>query len=373
MIKRTLILLVFLLLNLLCLSQRQVFAEIKPYVGFVAPHRIGMESLAQNYTFGTEVNVLFRNTNPTFYNLKYGFPYKGIGISFESLGNPDVLGNSFSVYSILDFKITGNSKLSLNTRLCPGLAYLTKRYDRYLNPENIALGTHLCFYFNLNFSGNYHFDQAGIDIRLSGGLIHYSNGSVRKPNLGLNQLYMGIGISKEIITSEKTAYKEYSRDHLSPHEFWAMGTYTVSDDYSIQPEGRGGGFPCISIACGYNYQYSGIGKFGISADLFYNSNFMYYFDTNWDILIKYYDNVSDVLRSGISFGHQLIYNRLELVTFAGVYFYNKIKPGDFLYTRIGVRYYICDYVFVNLTLKAFGFKAHYIEPGIGFSFRKREI
>ena len=371
MIKRTLILLVFLLLNLLCLSQRQVFAEIKPFVGFVAPHRIGMESLAQKHTYGAEFNFLFRNTSPLFYNLKYGFPYKGFGIGFENLGNREVLGNTYSIYSILDLKIIGNSKLSLNTRLSPGLAYLTTRYDRYLNPENIALGTHLCFYFNLSLSGKYHFQYSGIDLKLMGGLIHYSNGSVRKPNLGLNQLYMGIGISKEIATNEQSEYKEYSREHLSPHELWAMGTYTVSDEYSLMPEGRGGGFPCSTIACGYNYQYSGIGKVGISADLFYNSNLLYYFDTNWDILIKYYDNVSDILRSGISIGHQLIYNRFELVTFAGVYFYNKVKPGDRFYTRIGARYYVCDYVFVNLSLKAFGFKAHYIEPGIGFSFRKK--
>ncbi len=372
MIKKYSILIIFLIIYHTANSQKQILAEIKPFAGFVAPHRIGMEPLAQKYTSGCEINILFRNTNPQFFNAKYNFPYKGVGISFENLGNPTVLGNAYSIYSIMDFIIAGNSAFSFHTRLNPGLAYLTKRYDRYLNPQNIALGTHLCFYFNFNLAGSYHFEKTGLDLKLTGGLIHYSNGSVRKPNLGLNQLYMGLAISKEIANYENLDYKEYSRENLSPHEFWAMGTYTVSDEYSIQPEGRGGGFPCSTIACGYNYQYSGIGKVGISADLFYNSNLFYYFDTNWNVLIKYYDEVSDILRSGVSIGHHLIYNRLELVTFAGVYYYNKVKPGDRFYTRIGARYYVCDYIFVNLSIKAFGFKAHYIEPGIGFSFRGKK-
>lgn len=66
------------------------------------------------------------------------------------------------------------------------------------------------------------------------------------------------------------------------------------------------------------------------------------------------------LRNGISVGHQLIYNRLELVTFAGVLLLQQSKAGDHFYTRIGLRYYVTDHIFLNLTLKAFGFKAQYI-------------
>lgn len=359
----------------LCVSlfaQKSLYLEFKPHFGKIAPHRIGMESLAETYSTGAELNFLIRHQDYTDYNRKYGFPFKGYGISYTNPGNPDVVGYAFAAYAFTEFQFFSYGKFGLHMRVNSGLAYLTKKYDKITNPENIALGTNLCYYFNLGFNFFYHTGPKGWDLRFTPGFIHYSNGSVRKPNLGLNQLYLSLSISKALGEDFESNYKEYSRDHLSKHEFWIKGTFTLSDEYSRAPEGRGGGFPCSTIAMGYNFQYSTIGKIGISHDIFYDSNLHYYFDTNWDTLIVFNEKVSDVVRSGISIGHQLIYNRLELVTFAGVYYYNKVRPGDYFYTRLGLRYYVNDFIFINLTLKAFGFKAHYIEPGIGFSFRKRK-
>jgi len=362
----------FLIIAFVSFSQKQYLAEYKAFGGIIAPHRLGMENLAQKNTYGFEVNFLIKSTNPTFFNKKYNYPIKGYGVSFNNLGNPDVLGNAWSIFTMMEFRLIHKNLFSFNTRVSPGLAYVTQRYDRYKNPENIALGTNVCFYFNLSFNFLYHLKNSGTDLRFSSGLQHFSNGAVRKPNLGLNQPFIAVSATTNIAIFEFSEDKEYSRENLSNHEIWAMGTLTTSDEYSIPPEGRGGGYPCSTLALGYNYQYSEIGKVGISADLFYDSNLHYYFDTNWNNLIVFHEDVKDILRSGISIGHQLIYNRLELVTFAGVYFYNKVRPGDNFYTRIGARYYLCDYVFINLTLKAFGFKAQYIEPGIGFCYRKKK-
>lgn len=370
--RSTIIIIFISVFSLIAFGQKTHFIEVKSYEGFIAPHRIGMEALAKKNTYGFELNYLSEKLTPDFFNAKYNFPFTGYGISYGNLGNPDVLGNVFSIYSMLELRILSAHSFSFNSRISPGVAYLTKKYDKITNPENIALGSHVCFYFNLSFNLYYHFKKPGLDLRISPGLLHYSNGGVIKPNLGLNQPYLSLSVSKQIATQENTVNREYMRDGLSKHEIWMIGTYITSDEYTRPPEGRGGGFPCITIATGYNYQYSETGKIGISNDIFYNSNLHYYFDTNWDTLIIFNKEIKDVLRVGISIGHQLIYNRLELVTFAGVYYYNKVRPGDPFYTRIGIRYYLNDYFFVNLTLKAFGFKAQYIEPGVGFSFRRQK-
>jgi hypothetical protein len=369
--KLIIIILSFLSLGF-CNAQKTYFAEVKTYLGYIAPHRLGMESLAQDNTYGFELNYIIENKFDEFYKKKYNFPFSGYGVSFGNLGNPNVLGNVLSAYTMIELKLFSLKSFSLNSRISPGLAYLTQKYDKILNPENIALGSHICFYFNLSFNFYYRFSEPGLDLRISPGLLHYSNGGVIKPNLGLNQPYLSVSLSKNIATNSNSNKSEYNRDHLRKHEAWIIGTLTSSDEYSRPPEGRGGGFLCSTIAFGYNYQYSEIGKIGISNDIFYDSNLHYYFDTNWDTLIIFNQDIKDVVRVGVSIGHQLIYNRLEMVTFAGVYYYNKVRPGDPFYTRIGVRYYLNDYFFVNLTLKAFGFKAQYIEPGIGFSFRRKK-
>lgn len=369
--RKSLLVIMILILAVSVFSQKDIYLELKPYFGKVVPHRIGMESLAKDYSYGTELNFISQNRDSLYYNTAYGFPFKGVGISYTNLGNPKVLGHAFSAYSFIEFPLFDYNNTGIHLRIASGLSYITKKYDKITNPENVALGTNLCYYFNLGFNIFYNTGAKGWDIRLSPGLMHYSNGSIKKPNLGLNQLYLSLSISKTLNENIDKKRTEYLRENLSAHEFWIKGTITSSDEYSHRPEGRGGGFPCSTIAFGYNYQYSKLGKIGISHDIFYNSNLHYYFDTNWDTLIIFNEKVSDVLRVGLSIGHQLIYNRLELVTFAGIYYYNKIRPSDPFYTRIGVRYYISDHIFLNLTLKAFGFKAQYIEPGIGFSMRRR--
>lgn len=350
------------------MAQRVHGLEFSLYGGRVIPHRLGMEALARN-TVGGEFNYYFQTSSDNFYDVKYRFPLHGFGVSYDYLGNPDVLGSAYSVYSFMDFNLFDREHFKISFRTNAGLAYLTQKYDRVTNVDNIAISTNLCFYFNISFGFAYKF-TSGYELKLSPGFLHYSNGAVHKPNLGLNQAFVSLSLSKDVATKDIKRTRTDYQDGLSPHEAWIMGTCVSSDEYSKGYEGRGGGFICSTIAAGYNFQYGKIGKVGLSFDMFYNENLKYYYSESSDELVQRYDKFSDVMRFGISVGHQLIYKRFELVAFVGTYIYNKAKPGDYLYTRIGGRYYFTNFMFVNLSLKAKGFKAQFIECGIGFSCRK---
>ncbi|MEJ5267087.1 MAG: acyloxyacyl hydrolase [Bacteroidales bacterium] len=357
---------IFLLFSVLSFAQERLFIELKPFAGRVAPHRIGMESLAKGHSFGTELNFLRQNFSENVFSKKYNFPKTGFGLSFQSLGNPEDLGNVYAAYLLTEYDI---NKI-FGIKVYSGLAFLTKKYDKIENPQNIAIGTNLNYYFNLGICFKQHI---GNDIiALAPGLIHFSNGSIRMPNLGLNQVYLSLSYQFNVAERNKIK-KVYLPENVSKSEFWVMATAINSDEYTIRPESRGGGFLCSTVAIGYNYAYSFTGKFGCSVDAFYNSNFQYYWDTNWDVLTLFYPDFKDVVRYGMSFGHQFVYSRFEMLTYAGFYLYNnRIKSNEFAYTRVGVRYYLTDFLFLNLTLKAFGFKAEYIESGIGFSYRKKQ-
>lgn len=358
---------------LLCFSvvtyaQRIHGLEAKLYGGRVIPHRLGMEALARN-TVGGEINYYFQTKSENFYDVKYRYPLHGFGVSYAYLGNPDVLGSAYAAYSFMDFNLFDREHFKISFRANAGLAYLTQKYDRITNADNIAVSTNLCFYFNISFGFAYKF-SSGYELKISPGFLHYSNGAVRKPNLGLNQAFVSLSLSKDVATKDLKHTRTNYQESLSPHEAWIMGTCVSSDEYSTGYDGRGGGFICSTVAAGYNYQYGKIGKAGVSVDMFYNENLKYYFDEKSGELIQKYDKFSDVMRCGISIGHQLVYKRFELVTFVGTYLYSKAKPGDYFYTRIGGRYYFTNFMFVNLSLKAKGFKAQFIECGIGFSCRK---
>ena len=368
MMKRCFFILVLIFVCVSSYAQRTHGLEARIYGGRVIPHRLGMEALARN-TVGGELNYYFQTRSDNFFDKKYRNPLHGFGISYDYLGNPDVLGSAYAAYSFMDFNLLDREHFNMSFRANAGLAYLTQKYDRVDNVDNIAISTNLCFYFNISFGFAYRF-TSGYELKLSPGFLHYSNGAVRKPNLGLNQAFVSLALSKDIKTTDLKRTRTDYQDVLSPHEAWIMGTCVSSDEYSAGYEGRGGGFICSTVAAGYNYQYGKIGKVGVSFDMFYNENLKYYFDERSGNLVQRYCKFSDVMRLGISVGHQLVYKRFELVSFVGTYFYNKAKPGDYIYTRIGGRYYFTNFMFVNLSLKAKGFKAQFIECGIGFSCRK---
>ncbi len=369
--KKLILIFLSLTISFVAHSQRTHSLEMKLYGGKIIMHRMGMDALAKN-TLGGELNYYFQTRSNNFYDLKYKFPLHGFGISYDFLGNRNTLGSAYSAYSFMEFDLFSRTHFKLGFRANTGLAYLTNKYDKITNSSNVAISTNICFYFNICLNTIYRF-SSGYELKFSPGFLHYSNGAVRKPNLGLNQFYLALSLSKDIKTTEYNKQRIDYQDKLSPHEVWLMGTCVTADEYSVGREGRGGGFLCSTVALGYNYQYGKIGKAGISFDMFYNENFKYTYDEQTATLVTVNDKFSDIMRLGIGVGHQLVYKRFELVTFIGTYLYNKIQKDDWLYVRIGGRYYVTDFMFVNLTLNAKYFSiAQYIECGIGFSYRKKK-
>lgn len=362
---------ILIVVSICSFSQKNYFAEIKLNNGFVAPHRIGMDGLADKPSYGFDICVFNNNIKNNYYDIKYNKPYTGYGIMWQNLGNPNVLGQSMAVYSFMEFHYMKNKKIKISTRVNGGLNYLTKFYDKIDNPQHIAIGTHINFFFKLDVGLVYCLPNTPIALRLNGGLIHFSNGSVKKPNLGLNQINFNLGVSYQM--NNVDGVEDLSKANVKPekrNEFTLMATLTSADEYTVQPEGRGGGFLCSTGAIGYNYIYSQLGKVGISADVFYNENLYYWYDERWDTLVRVHDEPSEIIRAGISLGHELVYKKLSLISYVGFYYYNKVKPHDFMYSRFGLRYYIHRNIFLNASIKAYGFKAHYIESGIGFSLKK---
>ncbi len=368
---RNLVILIILTLNSFYIfSQKFSYFEIKPMLGEFLPHHKIMSSLEKLPSYGIELNYFSKHSSEEYFNKRYKYPFRGFGVSYMNLGNSKILGSSFSSYAILEFQLAKIFGFDFNFRGSSGLSYLTKKYDKDLNPQNIAIGTHLNYYFNLDFNLLYKWKNNNL-FRFGAEFSHNSNGAVKKPNLGINQVFLYFSYNHLLTEKSEFNYSEYSRKNLSPHEVYAMITYSTSDEYSKAPEGRGAGFICSTQAIAYNYQYSNLGKLGVSHDIMYNANLRYYYDYVRDTLIMHHKEINEVLKYGLSFGHQLIYNRLEFIVFMGFYYYHQAKRSDKFYTRIGARYYLSDYFFINLSIRAFGFKAHYIESGIGFSFRKK--
>ena len=71
-------------------------------------------------------------------------------------------------------------------RLGNGISYITKKYDPFENKKNIAIGSHINGFVNLQFSWIKQFNR----VYFGGGIdfSHISNAKLKTPNQGLNTL-----------------------------------------------------------------------------------------------------------------------------------------------------------------------------------------
>jgi hypothetical protein len=79
-------------------------------------------------------------------------------------------------------------------------------------------------------------------------------------------------------------------------------------------------------------------------------------------------------RLGIGINHEFFMKRLSILIGAGVYVKQTpeieglvSKSKEWMYERLGFRYYFIKNAFLNVSVKAYGFKAETVEFGIGFS------
>jgi len=165
--------------------------------GFVIPHHDYMSYFINNNT--RSFHVQYHYKNPTLLTSN-GFAY-----SFSTLGNSNIYGNAHSAYFF-----TGNTWNLLKSRTNPfhsfqmGLAYFNKEYDVIENKNNTVIGSHINIHFAYFAGLNINVSKQS-QLKIYGGITHYSNGNIKAPNLGIN--IMKIGASYQFATLKPIGQK----------------------------------------------------------------------------------------------------------------------------------------------------------------------
>ncbi|MGL2986306.1 acyloxyacyl hydrolase [Flavobacterium sp. RSSA_27] len=113
------------------------------------------------------------------------YPKTGILLSYADFGNQEKVGYGITVMPFFDFGVL--SKVTDRIRFQVGLggSYNNLIYDKVTYPGNHAISTH----FTWAFRSFLYYDliqSKDFNLKIGGGLTHFSNGHTRWPNLGLN-------------------------------------------------------------------------------------------------------------------------------------------------------------------------------------------
>ncbi len=156
-------------------------------VGFVYGKTLNIHPFFPDVSnaLGFELSILKQASGEKYWHQLYKYPIFGVSFLGMNLGNDSILGQAIGAYYFKEFPKKLGKRFEWNSRIGAGLAYFTKIYDPFDNPNNYVIGsritglgvaqTGLGFYITnkLSIYGRFAF-------------IHYSNGHYSVPNIGAN-------------------------------------------------------------------------------------------------------------------------------------------------------------------------------------------
>ncbi|MFP2994451.1 acyloxyacyl hydrolase [Spongiivirga sp. MCCC 1A20706] len=143
----------------------------------------------------------------------------GISLSYQNLGNNELIGSAFALMPYFEIPIFNNGqenkKLWLKTGF--GFSYINKKFDSDSNFFNKAISTNINWAYRTSISYQLYTTEK-IQLKTAISYFHHSNGHTRLPNQGLNSFLLSItsdfyGKSPNA-TQEKTSTREPSKYHF---------------------------------------------------------------------------------------------------------------------------------------------------------------
>jgi hypothetical protein len=342
---------------LACMACAQEPQTAQPWVlgarghfGFLWPHRPAAWYLVDGHSTAVEIygERKFNGDRP-WHHIYPGAGY-GFGAMYSPMSRRDVIGGGIRLVPYLHLPFVSGDHSSFGMRLGWGLGYILKPFDRRDNIKQIATGTRVNTAIQLMLE--YRLDLGRMRLSTGASIDHWSNGSVRLPNLSLN-LGVAYALHEHVATAPApapVAVERRSREH------------SIVGAFGISEVGRplSGQFSVYSVVGQTQWQVTSRSSFSAGFDIF-----------NKGDLRTLYPELEDRGRLshtqfGLHGGWALGFGRGELLLQMGAYAYTPKPDEDIVFHRLGMRYRIGRSLMAHVALKSHWAVADHWEWGIGY-------
>ena len=338
-------------------------------------------------TIDAKVGLSTQPEDGNWFERAFNYPTFGLGLSYSKMGilnfkNDSRLGDIINLYGFAEFNLIRTRQFKAGPLIEIGLAFSDQKYDYHTNPKNLYIGSKVFAVLGIGLQAEWMFAPQWA-IQVGGYLTHHSNGMLRSPNQGINEVSVGLGVRhylqqksytpKQAEALEKPEYNKglnwnvYAAAgvHSCPVEFDGI---LASDDPARVPPARFRGVMGAETVWRYTPVFgTGI---GLEADLDAN----HYRQT--DLLLKGQEDPDGYspLRVGAYLKQEFWYRHFSLHVAAGVYLYKRCGLTEDIsstFERIGLRYHFSqqDGLFAGLDLRAHQFDRSYsLEWSLGYTF-----
>lgn len=290
-------------------------------------------------------------------NLSVGFLYTNLnGIQYPIGATPYSFGESFGIISHIDFGIINKNRINLYFSPGFGITYIDKTVRT--NPESFVFGSHLNAIFKTALKGEIELED-GYSILSEINFLHFSNGSYRIPNAGVNLMNVGLGIKKNLGIETK---KRDSTTNIIPYN---VKKNALQFSASIGRRGKykmDGSFYRINFYGGYSKFFNNVIALKSGLDFFYYEET--YNPLEYEDSVTYLGETRDHFKAGLSVGTEVKMNKFSVNANFGYYLYFKSVYPQKTYWNIGFKYYLNENFGLQTNMNAHRFQADFINCGV---------
>ena len=260
------------------------------------------------------------------------------------------------------FYLTKNqqSKSQFSYKVGLGLGFHTQKYHHVENNKNNALSTTINFGVLFEFAHAYTLNEK-LTLRTSLALTHFSNGSIKQPNSGINTISANIGLRYRL-NDQKSAYLVPENEQLEKN----IGYSIIFSSGVHEAVRKGGGalpFYVFSALVDKTLNYKS--KMGLMLDWFHSRSLKR--EVHYDQTLD--GETPDFNRVGLGLSHELVVGTYSVLTQAGYYIYAPYEPYEPIYFRIGLRKHFTEKLFGSFSIKSHYARAEAAEFAIGWRFK----
>lgn len=324
------------------------------HYGFLWPHRPSSWILVDGHAGAFELSMERAVNGDRPWHRTYGMPRYGLLAVYTRMANPENIGDAAALIPYITMPFVHGGRCSFGLRIGWGVGYIAKPFDRRENTQQIAIGSRINNAIQLMPEFRYQVDR----LSFSGGIAidHWSNGSLKQPNLGLNFLSLSFGTSYALATLPEPMAIDTTAYERPRREFAVIG----SMGYSESGRPYNGQYNVVSISGGVSWRCGGKGALSGGFDVFNKGDL----GTVHEELVG--GSRLSYSQYGVHGGGSLLLGRAELLFNCGVYVYTPVVDDAPIYQRLGGRYRFGRHLIAGVTLKTHYATADHMEFGIGY-------
>ncbi|MBP5369906.1 MAG: acyloxyacyl hydrolase [Bacteroidales bacterium] len=337
---------------------RNKYLSVRYLHGPVYDHRGLSGVLDFHSTDGVGFEYLVETDGSRAWENIYGHPRLGAAFYYEDF-HYDVLGKAFSNAVIAEFPLVKRGFFGMDMRFLAGTGYVTKKFDSETNPDNLLVGSRFSAFFV--FGPQFQFFMNRPQRLLMGfNFVHWSNGAMRLPNLGLNLMQWHIGVQGRI-GGEKPRFQGEPVETIVYNKWQKYVTAAFGVREANQPEGPK--YCILSTTAGIYRMMGKRTRIGAGLDFFRDPSQLKKFGNSG---IEYSDGSPCLL--GLHFAYGFCFGRTTATLHLGGFLFNEIYDELPIYDRLVINYHITPHIMANLGLRTYFMRAEYIEWGVGYVF-----